>query len=51
MLSKELRTAILALAGRGSGIRQIAKTVGVSRNTVRKRENITHTFLNFGSIV
>ena len=35
MLSKELRTAILALAGRGSGIRQIAKAVGVSRHTVK----------------
>ena len=35
MLSKEMRTAILALAGKGYSKRQISKAVGVSRNTVK----------------
>ena len=35
MLSKDLRTAILALAGKGYSRRRIAQAVGASRNTVK----------------
>ena len=35
MLDREIRTAILALAAKGRGIREIARALGVSRNSVK----------------
>ena len=35
MLDREIRTAILTLAAKGRGIREIARAVGVSRNSVK----------------